>query len=69
MNKIRPLLSKLNRQHFVDLRAQTDKARSDLTNLQLILQQDPTNSELLQKEIDARKKHLDNLSSSLSLIQ
>ncbi|KAJ8426158.1 hypothetical protein Cgig2_032640 [Carnegiea gigantea] len=69
LNKLRPLLSKLNRQHFADLRAQTEKARSDLTNIQFILQQDPTNDELLQKELDARKRYTDIMSSCLLLIQ
>ncbi|KAJ8434479.1 hypothetical protein Cgig2_012113 [Carnegiea gigantea] len=69
LDKIRPPLSKLNRQHFTDLRAQTEKARSVLSNLQLIMQQDPTNEDLLQKEQEARNRHLDMLSSSLSLIQ
>jgi len=69
MDKIRPLLSNLNRQHLADLRAQTNKARSVLINLQLILQHDPINEGLLKKELEARKKYSDFLSSSLSLIQ
>ena len=69
LDKIRPLLSQLNRHHFTDLRAQTEKARSVLSNLQLILQHDPTNEDILKKEQEARKRYLDILSSSLSLIQ
>ena len=37
--------------------------------MQLILQQGPTNEDLLQKEQEARKRHANILTSSLSLIQ
>ena len=68
LNELRPLLRKLNKQHFADLSAQTDKARMDLTTLQHTLQLDPTNGELMQKEMEAKKKYIDIISSSLSLI-
>ncbi|KAJ8432376.1 hypothetical protein Cgig2_021910 [Carnegiea gigantea] len=69
LNQLRPLLSKLNRQHFVDLKTQQEKARMDLTTLQHTLQLDPTNGELIQKEMEARLKYIDIISSNLSLIQ
>ena len=69
LNKLKPLLSKLNRQPFTDLRAQIEKARSDLISIQFILQQDSTNGELLQKDMDAKKKYTDIISLCLSLIQ
>ena len=69
LDLIKPLLAQLNRQYFADLRSQTDKAKSDLSNVQLLLQQDPTNEVLMQKEKDARKRYADILTSSLSLIQ
>ena len=40
----------------------------DLTTLQHTLQLDPTNGELMQKEMEAKKKYIDIISSNLSLI-
>ncbi|KAJ8422266.1 hypothetical protein Cgig2_000654 [Carnegiea gigantea] len=40
LNKLRPMLMKLNRHHFADLRAQPDAARLELTTLQSKLAED-----------------------------
>ncbi|KAJ8429857.1 hypothetical protein Cgig2_023094 [Carnegiea gigantea] len=57
LNKLRPQLQKLHRDHYADLREQQDKARRDL------------NKHLLQEEKNARARYVDILSSSSPLIQ
>ena len=69
LDKLRPKLMKLNRHHFADLRAQKDKARMELTTLQRKMAQDSGNAQLIQQELDLKKKYIDIVSSNLSPIQ
>ncbi|KAJ8421701.1 LOW QUALITY PROTEIN: hypothetical protein Cgig2_002598 [Carnegiea gigantea] len=66
LNKLRPHLKQLNRDYFADLRAQQDKAKS---NIQLTFQHDQRNYNLLQEEKIARDRYVNILSSSISLMQ
>ena len=66
---LRPQSKKLNKHHFVDLRAQQENVRQDLINLQHTLIQDPCKEELIQQEMQIKQKYIDIVSSSISLIQ
>ncbi|KAJ8419275.1 hypothetical protein Cgig2_018750 [Carnegiea gigantea] len=59
----------LNKDHFADLRAQQDKGRRELSNIQQALQHDQRNKNLLQEEKTARDRYVSIFSSSISLIQ
>ncbi|KAJ8425482.1 hypothetical protein Cgig2_023898 [Carnegiea gigantea] len=69
MANLRSHLSELNRDNFADLRAQQEKAREELTNLQMQLQESPGNTSLIQVEKDLKSKYSDILSSSMALMQ
>ena len=66
---LRSLLSKLNKNHFADLRAQQEKAKKELTNIQIQLQVTPGDGSLIQTEKGLKCKCNDILASSLALVQ
>ena len=66
---LRPLLSKLNRDKFGDLRAQQEKARQKLAEIQESLSATPRDPFLLQQELKLRLQYSDIISSSLSLMR
>ena len=66
---LRAKLRILNKDHFANLRSQQSKARSELDKIQSALQDDPSNDHLHHQEKEVREKYIDDLSSSLSLIQ
>ncbi|KAJ8419566.1 LOW QUALITY PROTEIN: hypothetical protein Cgig2_004597 [Carnegiea gigantea] len=59
LNKLRPQLQKLYRDHYADLREQQDKARRDLNKVQAALQHDYCNQHLLQEEKNTRARYID----------
>ncbi|KAJ8425647.1 hypothetical protein Cgig2_023401 [Carnegiea gigantea] len=69
MANLRSQLSKLNRDNFANLRAQNEKARVDLINLQMKLQNSPGDTTLIQAEKDLKSRYTDILSSCLALMQ
>jgi len=56
MANLRSQLSKLNRDNFVDLRDQNEKAREDLTTLQMKLHNSLGDTTLIQAEKDLKKQ-------------
>ena len=47
---MRPLLSKINKDKFADLRSQQGRARAGLTGIQQQLQLNPENARLIEEE-------------------
>jgi len=69
MNKLQVLLSRLHKDNYVDLKAQQELAREELTRILLLLQDDPLNSRTIHVEKEARSKYISILSSSMALIK
>jgi len=59
----------LNKDHFADSRVQQEKARKELTNIQIQLQVTPGDDSLIKTEKGLRCKYNDILASSLALVQ
>ncbi|KAJ8427433.1 hypothetical protein Cgig2_005277 [Carnegiea gigantea] len=64
LRKTKKPLQKLNKSHYADLKTQQSIARVELEKAQLLLQTDPMNSQLLQKE-KALKEHYTKLLNSV----
>ena len=69
MSKLQTLLSRLHKDNYVDLKAQQELARGELTRIQLMLQEDPLTSRTIQVEKEARHKYISILSSSMELMK
>ena len=69
MNKLQSLLCRLHKHNFIDLKAQQELARGELTRLQLLLQDDPLNSTTIHEEKEARNKYIYILSLSMALMK
>ena len=69
LTNMRPLLNKINKDKFADLRSQQERARVELTGIQQQLQLDPENAILIQEEKQIRDKYIGILSSSKALIK
>lgn len=69
LKNLRPKLSKPHRANFVDLKAQQELARDRLASIQLQLQQDPKNTNLMNRDKVAKEQYTAILSSGLALIK
>ncbi|KAJ8421769.1 hypothetical protein Cgig2_000946 [Carnegiea gigantea] len=67
--QMRHQLSRLNRDHFKDLKTQQEIARNALLKLQQDIQCSPDSATLKHQEIEARNKYISILSSSLALLK
>ena len=68
LGKTRKVLKQLHGSHFADLKAQQSIARAELEQAQVQLQNDPMNTQLIQKEKAQRDHYIKLLTSVIDII-